>query len=524
MDVSQLLNRKSLLVSIVAIVIIAIAFLYTKTPSALIEIEEIDNVIYEVDHSFTANATNLIEANSTKEKLKSRLNKYDIKFALDEVLLSEGLSIESNIIINQGGVNIPVSTFNSKMNIGYLLIDYDRLGEGLSNVKLGKAKTLKQCEIDFLKLIDLGVELYFEDEEKFLNDVFGKEGEIEEGPTYEEKQFSYFMIYQKALETGVDTSTAVLAYTDAMTKIGPRPPIRVYDSVLRDWNFYGKRSRSKSELVVVYGQEIRAQLASFSTFGDKREYLEIILPELKKKLEVGYLSSKDKKSLYDEWKLSAAQLIEEPERFFGFTGMIDNIRIYDPTSELSGRLNEQIIEVVIETDSKEWWNRSNAIFALFNVNQDPGLFSKISYKNLLADILSENDYSKWRNRYNDITNHGDKENISLKELKSLNRLAIKNGIYIAPVSVLDDRMIYDMEEEKYLESLASLRAQISVSKSKSERKELQEGLLELSQYRATQYVKIRHEAKAKSIVKLQADMCDYIQWAKNQADKNKKSV
>ena len=515
----QLLNRKLLFVSF--IVIIVMAFLYSNTPSSEVELEEIDNVIYEVDHSFTAEATNLLKENTTTAKLESRLNKYDIKFALDEVLLSEGFDIESDITINQGGVNIPVSTFDSKTNIGYLLIDYDRLGAGLSDVKLGKAKTLKQCEIDFLKLIDRGIELFFDDEEKFLDDVFGKEGEIEEEPSYDQLQFSYFKTYQKALETGIDSNTAVIAYTDAMSKIGPRPPYRVNKSVVRNWNYYGQRSRSKSELVKVHGQETRVQLASFNTYADKREYLEIVLPELKKKLEVESLSSKDTKSLYDEWKLSAARTIEEPERFFGFTGMIDNIRIYDPTSILSKRLNEQIIEVVVERDSKEWWNRSNAIFALFNVNHDPGLFSKSSYKNLLAEILSDKDYSKWSNRYSDITSHGDKENISLRELNSLNRLAIKDGIYIAPISVLDDRMVYDMEEEKYLGSLANLRIEISESKSQPERKELQEELLELSRYRATEYSKIRKEAKAKSIVKLQADMCDYIQWAKNQEDKRR---
>ena len=513
---SQLLNKKTIIVSIF---LIAISFFFfgMNDSSFSVSIDEIDYAVYKVDHPFTAEATNLLKQTSTTDKLETRLNKYDIAYALDEVFLREGFAIEDDMAINHGGVNIPVSTFDPKTNIGYLLIDFDRLGEGLSDVKLGKAKTLKQCEIDFLKLIDHGVELYFDEEEKFLNDVFGKEGENIEEPTYQDMQTSFFREYQKMLETGIDTNTAIIAYTESMTEIGPRPPSTRYISVLRDWNFYGKRSRSKSELVKVYGDEIRAQLESFSTYADKSEYLELILPEYKKKLEVEYLTTKDTKSLYDEWKLSAAQMIEEPERFFGFTGMIDNIRIYDPTSELSKRLNEQIIEVVIETNSKEWWNRSNAIFALFNVNQDPGLFSKVSYKNLLADILSNMDYTKWNKRYDDITNHGDKENISLRELNSLGRLAIKNGLYIAPISIMDDRMIYDMEEEKYLDELANARAKILKSKSKKERKVLQDELLELTRYRATEYEKIRRNAKLKSIEKLQEDMCTYIDWARYQA-------
>ncbi len=514
MNVTQLLTRMLLLVSFIAI--IAIVFLFSKTPSSDIEIEEIDNVVYEVDHSFTAEATNLLKTNSTTDKLESRLNKYDIKYALDEVLLSEGFDINSDITINRAGVNIPVSTFDTKSNIGYLLIDYDRLGEGLSDEKLGKAKTIKQCEIDFLNLIDQGVELYFEDEEKFLDDIFGKADGKEQEPTYQELQDLHWRTFEESVGNGEERNSAIITYSKAMAEI--RPLYYEYKSVLDDWNFYGKNKRSKSELVKLYGAEIRTQLESFSTYGDRREYLELVLQEFKKKLEVEHLSSKESKSLYDEWKLSAAEMIEEPERLFGFIGMIDNIRIYNPTQELTKRINEQIIEIVIESDSKEWWNRSRAIFTLFNVNKDPGLFSKLSYKTLLTDILSNRNYKNWDERYDEIKELSDKENISLKELNSLNRLAIKNGLFIAPISILDDRMIYDMEEEKYLESLANLRKQIGESKRKSERIELQEELLELSQYRATQYAEIRHEAKAKSIVKLQTDMCDYIQWAKNQMD------
>lgn len=514
MNGSQLLNRKTLFVSL--IVIIAIAFLYGKRPSLEVELEVTDHEIYEVDHSFTAEATNLLKENTTTDKLESRLNKYDIKFALDEVLLSEGFTIESDITINESGVHIPVSTFDPKANMGYLLIDYDRLEKGLSDEKLSKAKTLKQCEIDFLKLIDQGVELYFEDSEKFLDDVFGKEIEGEEEPTYDELREINWKKYQDELENGVERYKALETYSDEMAKI--RPLYFVYNSVLEDWNFYGKNKRSKSELVNVYEAEIRSQLESFSTYGNKREYLEIVLQELKKKLEVESISSKESKSLYDEWKLSAARMIEEPDRFYGYIYMIDNIRLYRPTQELTKRINEQLIEIIIEKDWNKWSSRSMAIFKLFNVNEDPGLFSKHSYKMLLADILAEKDFTKWDQRFDEIKELSDKENISLKELNSLNRLAIKNGLYIAPVSVLDDRMIYDMEEDKYLKSLADLRTQIGESKKKTERISLQKELLKLSQYRATQYDKIRQDAKALSIVKLQADMCDYIQWAKNQMD------
>lgn len=519
MNISQNLTRKRLLVS--SIVIIAFAFLYGKITFIAVELEEFDNVTYEADHSFTAEATNLIGVNSVTEKLKSRLNKYDIKFALDEVFLSEGLNIDSDMTINQGGVNIPVSTFDFKTNIGYLLIDYDRLGDGLSSDKLGKEKTLRECEVDFLKFIDKGLELYFDDEEKFLDDVFGSENEEPELESYDEIVQKLWKIVQDSLDNGGDRARAFREYRIEADKYQHLYTER--GSLVTDnWDIYDHNFDGIKKIISVYGTEIRSQIESFSTYGNQREYLEIVLQELKKKLEVEYISSKVSKSLYDEWKLAAAQMIEEPDRYFGFIGMIDNIRLYSPTMELTKQLNKQIIKIIIESDSKKWWAHSNALFALLNENNDPGLFSKRSYKALLADIISNKEYTKWNERYGEIHELGDKENLSLKELKSLDRLAIKNGLFIAPISVLDDRMIYDMGEEKYLENLANLRAQISESKSKPERKERQEELLELSQYRATQYAEIRHEAKAKSIVKLQADMCDYIQWAKNQADRIKK--
>jgi len=82
---------------------------------------------------------------------------------------------------------------------------------------------------------------------------------------------------------------------------------------------------------------------------------------------------------------------------------------------------------------------------------------------------------------------------------------------------MDDRMVYDMQEEKYLEELAIKRAEISNSKSKERRKELHDELLELTRYRSTEYEKIKRIAKSKSILKLQADMCTYIDWARYQA-------
>lgn len=518
------MNRRSRIFLVATIVLSILGVvLYFTLPKSEIPLSTFDSGEYELSHPFSIESTNLLKKPSDTDKIKSRLNKYDIAYALDEILLSEGLKNEKSAI-NIYNVNIPISSYDPKSGIGYTLIDYDRFGSGLLANKLGQSRTLDQGKLDFLKMIDQGVELYFDDNEKFLNDVFGeeKEQETEEEPNYEEVRAAAWVTFQEDMDKGIDNREAFQKYNHTMSEV--QHLYVPYSSFIKEWNYFGKNIKTKNDIVSSYGKEVRIQLMSFGTYGDQRDYLEIVLPELRKKLEVDYLSSKADKNMFDEWKLSAASMIEEPDRFFGMVSMIDNIRIYSPTLELSSALNAQIFDIILESDKKVWWKHSNAIFDLFNVNENPGLYSKDSYKALLTNIMTTAKYTKWKKRYQEITAIGDDENISLDELKSLDALAVNKGIFIAPISILDDRMIYDMEEKKYLDTLASVRQQITEAKSRTDRKNLQEQLMSLSQYRSENYNQIRNRAKAKSISKLQDDMCTYIEWAKNQPARNNDSA
>ena len=514
MNQSHLLTKRNLFISL--LIITSAVLLYSFQSKLEDKVSYLNSEHYEVDHPFPIEATNLLEKKLDDEEIKSRLNKHDIRYALDEVFRSEGFDIEKNTKINVDNINMPVSTYDRTNNIGYVLMDYDLLGAGLLDDKLGKVQTLENGELDFLKFIDQGVELYFEDDEKFLNDLFGNDNALDT-ESYDDIMRELWKSVQEVIDNDGDRQKAFATYRKESDKYmhlrGERKK-----SITESWDIYNRKFENAKQIISNFGEEIRAQLKSFSTYDDQREYLELILREFKRKLEIEYLMSKENKSIFDEWKLSAADMIEEPERFFGFAHMVDNIRIYSPTEELSRVLNEHIFEIVVESDRKEWWKRSKAVFELFNANENPGLFSKVSYKVLLADIMSNDKYSKWHKRYHEITSLGDKENISLYELNALNKLAVKNGMYIAPVSILDDRLIYDMEEEKYLDSLAIIRTEINKSKKKEERNELHKKLLEFTAYRASHYNDIRNKAKAKSIAKLQADMCAYIQWARGASE------
>ena len=518
------MRRRSFNVLVVASVFFLLGMvLFFSLSKSGESVTALDPIKYQVSHPFSIESTNLLATPSDVDKRKSRLNKYDIAYALDEVLLSEGLKNEPSAIHNYN-INIPVTAYDSESGIGYTLIDYDRLGAGLWTDKLGEGRTLEQCKLDFLKMIDQGIELYFDDNEKFLDEVFGKEnvGHVDDEPSYEEIRSAAWAKFQENIDSGKNNRTAFQEYNVTMSEVSHL--FVPYTRLIKDWTYFGDKIKPKNDIVSSYGAEVRAQLMSFGTYGDQRDYLEILLPEVRKKLEVDYLSTKKNKTMFDEWKLSAASMIEEPDRFFGLVSMIDNMRIYSPTPELSTALNAQIFEIIVESDRKMWWKRSHAIFDLFNANENPGLFSKESYKSLLTDILTNGKFNKWKNRYHEINAIGDDENISLSELKSLDALAVQKGIYIAPISILDDRMIYDMEEEKYLDTLAAVRQQITDARSKVERKKLQEQLMGLSQDRSENYNQIRSRAKAKSMSKLKEDMCTYIEWAKNQSVKVHDSV
>jgi hypothetical protein len=505
-------SHKFLFVAIV-LLIIGVVFYYNP-PQVRIPSESLDYIEYEITHPFSIENTNLLKEPAEDAKRKSRLNKYDITHALDEILLSEGLKNEKSSI-NRYNLNIPLSAYDMESRIGYILIDYDRLGPGLLANKLSKGLTLEQGKIEFLKMIDQGIELYFDDNEKFLDEVFGKKKKegVDQELSYEEVRTKAWFKYQEDIKSNKDNKLAYKEYRATVNEISHL--IVPYNRLIKDWDYFGAKIKPRNEILTAYGEEVRAQLMSFDTYSDQRDYLEALLPEVRKKLEIDYLSSKSEKTMFDEWKLSAADMIEESERFFGLVSMIDNIRLYSPTAELSDALNAHIFEIIAESDRKSWWKHSNAIFDLFNANKHPGLYSKNSYKNLLTDILTRSEYTTWENRYQEINDIGEYENISLEELKSLDALAIQKGIFIAPISILDDRMIYDMKEQQYLDSLDLIRKEINNSKSKEERKKLQEQLMSLSEYRSENYNEIRNKAKAKSIVRLQSDMCKYIEWAKN---------
>lgn len=468
-----------------------------------------ESIEYPVTHPFPISSTNLpLDTTAQKDKLKSRIGYHDVLHSLFTVFDEEGYKMVGDTTISIGNLTIPVTGYDPIMKVGFLWLDFDRMGEGLLDEKLGQIKNQRQCEIDFLRLLDEGIEIYFDNDTTFIKDVFGEEKETVSELEKEDIRIEWetAMGQLRAGETvWGDVNELFMKYQAAF---GQR------STIMDDWKFFGKTLNHDSETVKQYREEVIPQLKSLKTYADKKEYLEIVLRDFRKKLEVEYLSSQPAKSFLDEWKLSASNMIEEPERFFGMVGQIDQLRLYSPSSELLKALEYQVHLIDNQKNRKDWWKHSDAIIKLFSVNKIPGLFNKSNYHKLLADIMNKSKYSKWSKRYDEIHALGEEELLSLKELRILDILAHQQGIFIAPISILDDRVIYDMKEEEYQKKLSDIRSEIANTKNKAERIALNEKLLALSSDRAENYTTIRDEAKAIAKDKLAADMRSYLQWVK----------
>ncbi|MEM9547329.1 MAG: hypothetical protein AAGA77_15225 [Bacteroidota bacterium] len=472
---------------------------------------------YALDHPFSADRTNLLpQVKITDKSIPSRLTKYDIWALVDSLMLKRNYQFVKDTFLTIGEFSIPISSYDPKAKIGYVWMDYNRFGKGIEEDRLIPIKSQQQCENDFLKLLDDGMELLLDDEERFLQDVFGIEDEEDE-------------VTEDSIEvrvSGQRVEQFIFGDAKEMTPANIKIPRSFVAprSILNSWKFFGNTLNPEDVYVQAIGEEAAYQLESMKSFQSKKEYMETLLIEFRKNLEVKSLASIKQKSILDNWKLSAAEMIKEPLRFLGFVSRIDQLGIIIRDPALYYAMESQVFQLEVCDDRKEWWKHSMAILDLFNVNRNPSLKYELEYQQLLGTILSSSQYTMWEKRYAEIKALDNVRSISLRELEALDDLAFEKGIFIAPVSILDNRMIYDMDEEGYQNQMDSLRRQIKVSKSKEERKKLLERLKEKNLYRTKFYNKARNEAKQKSLQVIQQDFDVFLDWAEEEVRKRRTRV
>ncbi|MDF1696283.1 MAG: hypothetical protein P1U56_10640 [Saprospiraceae bacterium] len=476
------------------------AYTITKT------IEPID-----VPHSFDLDASRLFDADVKNEEIgRTKLNKYDIRNALLPIFECEGLKMREDFTLEIDGMKFPITAYDPNFKIGYVLLDYNLFGEGLIDENLVKYKSQKQAEQEFLSQVEDGVELYLDDEEKFLLDIFGEEPQLElaVSPETVDEKFSLFIDTTKY--TSEQKEEIINSFLNERTN--RTRYFSYFNSTRRKWSFF-REAYDDIEMLYEMGQEIKAGMSDFQTFQDKKEYLELVFLGFKKEIYLNSLNAKTTKTYLDEWIFSAAEKIKEPLRFFGFVERIKYLSYPSTYNSLSKELEREIVEISTTSNTKKWWEHSEALIQLLQANKSPVTNSKREYDLLLEKILTNYNYKKWSKYYKEINELGNEFTISKSELIALLNISETHGISIAPLSILDDRMLYDMKEEEYKNQLAELRNKINKTKNKTERKELQKELLELTDYRSKHYTKIRSQAKAISSQRLIEDMQEFLEWA-----------
>ena len=78
MSQSRLLTKRNLLISLS--IIIGAVLLFSFQTKLENKASYLDSEHYEIDHPFPIESTNLLEKKFDDEEIKSRLNKYDIRY------------------------------------------------------------------------------------------------------------------------------------------------------------------------------------------------------------------------------------------------------------------------------------------------------------------------------------------------------------------------------------------------------------------------------------------------------------
>lgn len=481
------------------------------------------SVKVEVPHTFTSEVTRLVHHGQDGEtEIDPRLNKYDISNAVIPAMVCRDLQLESEIVLTIGDMKIPITAYDPKKKIGYIWLDYPLFGEGIINKSLTKYKTQGQAEQIFLNKVEEGIELFMDDEEKFLLDIFGedpskKEEEEEELVTVEERFINgtSFDLSKFTAETKADFEKYI---KNENVRV---PSFRIERSInvtRNKWRFF-REAYDDIDMLYNFGQEIKSGLSKMHKYEERREYLELMFSGFKRKIYLNTLSAKPQKNSMDDWIFSAAEQIEDPIRFFGFVERIKYLGYPVLPNSLSKAIDDEVFKIILTTDTKKWWEHSNALIGLLQANKIPVINSKAEYDELLADIITNYPYKKWEDHYERINDLSNKYTISKSELEALPGFSVSHGICIAPISILDDRVIYDMKEKEYQDKLAQLRKDIANSKDKKQRKAFQDELMEASLYRSKHYAKIRANAKAKSMNVIIEEMELFLDWAEEVSKK-----
>ncbi len=529
---NQHFNPRFLKFILLGVLVVGVGLVFSQWSS---DTDKVDVKLVDIDipHTFTTEATGLVNREiSTSENSVFRLNKYDIKKGMASTFECNGLNLEENLTLTIGDMVMPLSAYDPDLKIGYIWLDYNLFGEGIIDKSHAQYTSQKEAEQEFLNQIEEGIELFLEDEEQFILDIFGEEPkeeveeesdqdenalaeEVEVLPDFSKLNFKneeeFFKINEDFFKRNKEFFKHVQNQRSQRHRVFLDIPV---NKTRAKWDFF-EEAYSDENMLYDFGQEIKAGISDLQIYQDRRDYLEIMFMEFKKMIFLNEKNLKGNKTIIDDWIFSASEIIDDPMRFFGFVERIKNIGIPRSSSPLANALNDEVLKIITTEDSKKWWSHSEALINLIRANKLTVIKSKREYPALLAEIIQNHPYQKWQDHYSKIEDLGNKFTISMKELEALPSLAATHGICIAPISILDDRTIYNMQEQAHQDKLVALRDKIYKAKNKTERKSFKKELMDLSTHRSQNYALIRSEAKAISMQKIIEDMDFFLEWAKD---------
>lgn len=138
--------------------------------------------------------------------MASRLKGDEARAVINKVFQEEGIDLEKNYFYKKDSISVVLNGFNADLNIGYVWIDRDKMGDGMviSSRPIYYEAILKNCflnyDVDKLRSLERNIERTIKRKEGDYADRFGERFEIAKNiETDEQKLLAFKEIYLDCL-------------------------------------------------------------------------------------------------------------------------------------------------------------------------------------------------------------------------------------------------------------------------------------------------------------------------------------
>lgn len=311
----------------------------------------------------------------------SRLEREDVVGFINNIFVSEGLTISKDTLIKKDGLSVIVDAYNKEYDIGYVWMDYFNEGKGMMTPKRGvnkKALNQRQMEKRCVYNIKQEYERYLENTERYLkiNSYDGtkrvelKRDLAKELPRLatEEERRNYFYLKQK--------DGHLANYLERLNK-----EVSIPDEV-KTW-----------------------KIAIAHRINDPRAALALLLRTSVVSIHLKYGNDELKETIVKELK--------------------------EITSTKSNKIwrkrNEALIDLL---------NVLRSPYKLENY---------YNYQAVVSDVIKKQDWQNRKHSYKRIEEVIDSEQISYKEALEIENASQNGDYFIAPISIRDKRSIYRVQ-------------------------------------------------------------------------------